>query len=83
MTQIKKNVLGYYLITGDDSHTLKLELWQKQKLNGIKKKGYFKWYMPGFQDIKETSPSPGYWKVSNVLKIEKITETTYVEVEEI
>lgn len=83
MANITKEIQEYYLITGDDLHTLQLGANEKRKLNTIKKNGYFKRYMPSFQDIKETYPSPGYWAKSNVVKIEKIVKTTYVETEEL
>ncbi len=83
MANITKETQEYYLITGDDFHTLQLGANEKRKLNTIKKNGYFKWYMPSFQDIKERHPSPGYWAKSNVVKIEKIVKTTYVETEEL
>ena len=83
MVNITKEIQEYYLITGDDFHILQLGANEKRKLNTIKKNGYFKWHMPSFQDIKERYPSPGYWAKSNVVKIEKIVKTTYVETEEL
>lgn len=83
MANITKEIQEYYLITGDDRHTLELGANEKRKLNTIKKNGYFKWYMPSYWDVKCSSPDPGYWAKSNVVKIEKIVKTTYVETEEL
>ena len=81
--KITKEIEEYYLVTGDDRHTLEVYMHEKRKLNTIKKNGYFTWYMPGYQDVKERYPSKGYWAKSNVVKIEKITRTIFTETEEI
>lgn len=81
--KIKKEVQEFYLITGTDGRSLTLNHTEKRKLGTIRKNGYFKWYMPSMQDIKESHPSPGYWAKSNVVKIEKVIKTIYVETEEL
>lgn len=81
--EITKKVQVYYLVTGFDTRTLEVYEHEKRKLNKIIKEGYFKWFMPGYQGPKERKPTPGRWHTSLVAKIEKITKTTFTEVEEI
>ena len=83
MGKIIKETVEYYIVTGTDKNTITVAAKDKRKINTIKKNGYFKWYMMGFQDIKESKPSPGYWSKSILDKIEKVTKTIYTEVEEV